>query len=93
MEVDTTVHPMKHPVYREAIKQFAAHIEKQIENGADKKAWQDQARHATLKRADGAYDESKAADREEYWGQKAVPKLSTEQAGTATAVTENSEGL
>lgn len=72
---DLTVHPMEHPIYGEGVKQFAAYIEKQIANGTDKKAWQDEARNATLKRAEGAYDQSKAMDREEYWGQKAIPSL------------------
>ncbi|GAM83729.1 hypothetical protein ANO11243_017180 [Dothideomycetidae sp. 11243] len=85
LEIDTSIHPMEHPVYGEAVKQFTAYIEKQIANGADKKSWQDEARNATLKRAEGAYDQSKEIDREEYWGQKAVPTFMTETQTTKTS--------
>jgi len=68
--LDTTCHPFQSTIYGEAIKDFIAYISRHIENGADKKAWQDEARIAAQQRKEGVYDQVKESLREEYWGQK-----------------------
>lgn len=91
--VDTSIHPLRHEIYGEAIKDFIAYIEKMVDTGANKKAWLDMAREATIDRSRGAYDSSKDADREEYWGQKSLPAFDAHKAdGTETETETRTEG-
>ncbi|KAF2156242.1 hypothetical protein K461DRAFT_291180 [Myriangium duriaei CBS 260.36] len=89
--IDYNVHPIEHPQYGPAIKDYMAYITTQITYGYDKKSWQDEAQTAAIKRADGAYDQNKDIDREEYWGQKAVPKLITDTKGMETHGTKSED--
>lgn len=67
-EADSKIHPLRHPLYSEAVKDFIAHQERSLEQKMGTKKWQDEGRVASKERTSGKYDDMIKAEREEYWG-------------------------
>ncbi|PNS14451.1 hypothetical protein CAC42_3737 [Sphaceloma murrayae] len=81
MDWDYSVHPVRHEVYGKAIKDYITYAEDAIGRGHAKNAYHSEAMQATKERAEGIYDGSKEAAREEFFGQKAMPVHANQASG------------